>query len=315
MEAAVANLTRRGEKVLVPVCGKFGQRWSEIASAYGLKVVKVEAEWGRVVTKEAVQEAFAANEGITALFITHCETSTGVLQDVEGMAAVAKRRGALVVVDAITSLLANEVDPEGWGLDAVVGGSQKGFMVPPGLSFLSLGPEARARLDRSDHPRYYLDLRAALKAYEKDDTPYTPAISLVTALGEALAMIREEGREALLERHERNASAVRAAVRALGLELLAEVPANAVTAVVAPEGRAGEITKTMEERYGVKIAGGQGKLKGKIIRLGHLGFYDRSDICTLVSAFEATLFDLGLLESPGRGIEAALTVLAESGRS
>lgn len=313
MEAAVANLTAQGEKVIVTVSGKFGQRWFEIASAYGLEVVKVEAEWGRVVPAGAVADAFAANEDASVLFTTHCETSTGVLQDVKNFASLARERGALVVVDAITSLCANEVDTDGWGLDVVVGGAQKGFMIPPGLSFLSLSARARERMEKSDHPRYYLDLSRALQAAEQNGTPFTPAISLVVALNEALAMIKEEGREEVLGRHARNAAAVRAAVRALGLELLAEIPANAVTAVKAPAGRAAEIIGAMEERYGVKVAGGQGKLKGRIFRLGHLGFYDRADVCTLVSALEAALSDLALIDRPGRGVEAALAVLTGGG--
>lgn len=306
MEAAVANLTSPGEKVVVTVCGKFGERWRELAQAYRLEVVSVEAPWGHPVAPDTVDKVFRGADGASILFTTHCETSTGVLQDIERFAKIAHEHGALVAVDAITSLCAQVVETDAWGLDVVVGGSQKGFAVPPGLSFIALSRGALGRIGRAGHPVYYFDLARALKSAEKGESPYTPAISLVVALRESLSMIKDEGLENTIRRHEMNASAVRAAVRALGLGLFAETPCNATTAVVPPEGRASEIAKTMERSYGVKIALGQAHLKGRILRLGHLGFYSQTDMYTLISALEAALADLDLNPYPGKGVEALL---------
>ncbi len=304
MEATVVNLTQPGETVIVTEVGKFSERWREIAEVFGVRVVVVRAEYGRVATAEAVERAFAQNPGATVLFTTHSETSTGALQDVEAFAKVARAHGALIAVDAITSAGAHRVRTDEWGLDAVVGGSQKGVMIPPGLGYVALSPRAIAKMKAGRHPVYYFDLVKAVASAEKGDTPYTPAITLVLALQRALEMMRAEGIENVIARHDANASAVRAAVVAMGLELLAVVPSNATTAVVTPGDSAGPITKHIEARYGVKIAGGQGSLKGKIVRIGHLGYYDETDMYTVVSVFEATLGDLGLVKTFGAGVEA-----------
>ncbi|MDH3198323.1 MAG: alanine--glyoxylate aminotransferase family protein [Candidatus Krumholzibacteria bacterium] len=304
MEATVTNLTAPGEKVVVTEVGKFSERWSEIARAYGVEVVAVEAPWGESVPPEAVARAFDAHPDAKALFTTHSETSTGALQDVAAQSRVAKERGALVAVDAITSVCAHDVETDAWGLDAVVGGSQKGVMVPPGLAYLALSPAAQSRMEAPRHSVYYFDLRAAVKAAATGDSPYTPAITLVLALQRALQMIRAEGIERVIARHAANAAAVRAAVRALGLELVAKVPSNATTAVYAPEGSAPEITRRMERDHGVIIAGGQGRLKDRIVRLGHLGYYDRGDMTTMITALEAVLLELGLVERLGAGVAA-----------
>ena len=304
MEASVVNLTRPGEKVLVTVAGKFSGRWKEIGEAYGLDVVAVEARWGDAVPPEEVARALDENPGVGVVFTTHAETSTGVLQDVKSIATIARERGALVVVDAITSICAEALETDVWGLDIVVGSSQKGVMTPPGLAFLSLSGAARERVERAPHRAYYFDLNRALAAYDDGDTPWTPAIGLVTGLNEALKMIGEEGLENVIERHARNARATRAAVRALGLGLLASVPANCTTAVVFEDGNAEAVRKHLYEVYGMRIAGGQAQLKGKIVRLGHLGYYFESDIFTLISGFESTLLDLGVIEAGGRGVQA-----------
>lgn len=304
MEATIASLTLPGERVLVTRCGKFSARWAEVAGVYGLDVVTLDAPWGETIAAERLEEALEESGDVAAVFTTHCETSTGVLMDVEGIAAASRRRGAMVVVDAITGLCAEELSTDSWGLDVVIGGSQKGFGVPPGLSFVSLSARARERLERAAHPVYYLDLGKALESQEKWDTPYTPSTVLFVALSESLAMIRSEGLENTVRRHGRNAAAVRSAVKALGLELFASVPANAVTTVLPPEGMAGRIAETMAKRYGIRIAQGQGELRGKIIRLGHLGFYDETDMLTLISALEGTLHALGIIPSLGAGLEA-----------
>jgi aspartate aminotransferase-like enzyme len=312
MEAAVVNLTRPGETVIVAEAGKFSERWREIAAVYGVHVVSVKAEYGRVVAPAAVEEAFRAHPGATVLFATHSETSTGVLMDVAAFAKIARAHGALVAVDAITSAGAHDVMTDEWELDAVVGGSQKGVMIPPGLAYVALSPRAIAKMRAGRHAVYYLDLLKAVASAEKGDTPYTPAITLVLALERALQMMREEGIERIVARHAANARATRAAVTAMGLELLAEVPSNAATAVLTPGDSAGKITKHIEKTYGVKIAGGQGAVQGKIVRIGHLGDYHESDMYTVISAFEATLGDLGLARTFGRGVEALHASYAES---
>jgi len=304
MEAVVVNLTKPGETVIVTEVGKFSERWRSIADAYGVRVVKVEAEYGRVVTAEQVETAFKQNPSASVLFTTHSETSTGVLLNVAAFARVARAHNALIAVDAITSAGCHDVCTDEWGLDAVVGGSQKGVMIPPGLAYVALSERALAKMRAGHHPVYYFDLLKAVASAEKDDTPYTPAITLVFALQTALGMMRAEGIENVIARHETNARAVRAAVVAMGLKLLAEVPSNAATAVLTPGDSAGKITKHIEKTYGVKIAGGQGAVQGKIVRIGHLGYYDETDMYTVISAFEATLNDLGLAQTFGKGVEA-----------
>lgn len=305
MDAVVANLTAPGEKVIVTEIGKFSGRWKEIAQAYGMDVVTVEADWGKAVTPEQVAEAFKANPEASVLLTTHSETSTGVLQDVAEFARITHAHGALIAVDGITGIACHEVDTDGWGLDALVGGSQKGVMIPPGLSYVALSERARKRLTGSRHSVYYFDLAKAVLAAAKNDTPWTPAISLVFALQRALELILDEGLEQVIERHAVNAGATRAAVTALGFDLFAAQPqSNATTVVVVPDGRAGDITKTMEHRHGIKIAGGQAHLNGKIVRIGHLGYYYRTDMFTMMSAFEATLRDLNLTTAFGAGLAA-----------
>jgi aspartate aminotransferase-like enzyme len=306
------NLTQPGDTVVVTEVGKFSERWREIGDAFGMKVASVTCEPGQIVTPGQVDEAFKKNPGAAALFCTHSETSTGVLLDVKEMAHVARAHNALVVVDAITSAGCHDVRTDDWGLDAVVGGSQKGVMIPPGLGYVSLSERALRRMQEKRHPVYYFDLLKAAKQAEKGDTPYTPAITLVLALRRALDMMREEGIERIVARHDLNARGVRAAVTAMGMKLVASVPSNATTAVWTPGDSSGRITKHMETRYGCKIAGGQGSLKGKIVRIGHLGAYFEEDMYTVVTAFEATLNDLGLANTFGGGVEALRAVYAEA---
>jgi len=304
MEAALVNLTSPKEKVLVTDLGKFSHRWKEIGEAYGLEVVAVEARWGDPVRPEELERVLDANPDVKAVFTIHSETSTGVLQDIESMARIVRSKGALIVVDAITSVGAERLETDAWGLDVVIGSSQKGVMTPPGLAYLSFSEASRERMERPRQPSYYFDMKRALLSFEKGDSPWTPPIGLVMGLHEALKMIKEEGLESVIERHARNARAVRAAVRALGLEVFPSVPAACTTASSIPEGHAEQIRKHLLDVYGIQIAGGQGPLKGKIVRIGHLGHYFESDIFTVVSAFESTLLDLGLIDSGGRGVEA-----------
>jgi aspartate aminotransferase-like enzyme len=306
MEAAVVNLLSPGDEAIVVEGGKFGDRWRAICAAYGVTAHTVSVEWGRVATVEELESAIAAHPQAKVAFLTHSETSTGALFPVHDMARAAKKRGIATVVDAITSFGVYDLHFDRSDLDCVVWGSQKGMMIPPGLGFICMSPRAWELVKASKLPRFYWNLTKAKTALEAGDTPFTPAISLVLAARAAMLLLAKEGRERVFARHQRNADATRAAVRALGLPLFAEVPSNTLTAVkVLPETESGAVLKTMEQRYGVKIAGGQDRLKGKIFRLGHIGYYDEGDILRLVGAFESALLDHGARLPAGAGVRAA----------
>lgn len=306
MEAALVNLLSPGDEAIVVEGGKFGDRWRVIGAAYGVAVHAVSVEWGRVATVEEVESALGAHPRAKAMFITHSETSTGALFPVMDMARVARARGIATIIDAVTSFGVYDLHFDRSDLDGVVWGSQKGMMIPPGLGFVSFSPRAWELARESKLPKLYLSLAKARSALEKGDTPFTPAITLVLAARAAMQLMSREGAENVFARHQRNAEATREAVRALGLTLFAEVPSNAVTAVRVPSGVDGSaVVKTMEKRYGVKIAGGQEQLKGKIFRLGHIGYYDEGDILRLAGAFESALLDHGMKLEPGTAVRAA----------
>lgn len=306
MEATVTNLFSPGDEVVVVEGGKFGARWGAIAAAFGLSVHTLHVEWGRVATVAEAEAALEAHPRTKALLLTHSETSTGALFPVMETARAARARGVATIVDAVTSFGVYDLHFDRSDLDAVVWGSQKGMMIPPGLGFVCFSPRAWGLHAASKLPRFYWNLSKARDALTTGDTPFTPAITLVLAARAAMRLLAEEGRERVFARHRRNAEATRAAVRALGLDLFAEVPSNAVTAVRVPDGLpGGAVVATMETRYGVKIAGGQDRLKGKIFRLGHIGFYDEGDILRLVGAFESALLDHGARVGAGTAVGAA----------
>ena len=312
MEAAVANTLPPGDKALVVKGGKFGERWAEICQAYGVEVVPIEVEWGKAVEPERVASALKQDPFIKAVFATHSETSTGVLHDVKAMAEIVRKTPAILVVDAITSLGVTDLRTDEWGLDVVVAGSQKALMLPPGLAFCSVSAKAWGFVERSRLPKYYFSFVETKKSQEKNQSPFTPAISLVVALKESLQLLKEEGLETIFARHERLAKATRAGVQALGLELFAERPSPAVTAVKAPQGiPGGEIVKALRQRHGVTIAGGQGKLKDRIFRIAHLGYADTYDVIVALAALELTLAELGVPVKVGDGVRAAQEVLRQ----
>jgi len=274
----------------------------------------VSVEWGRVATVEEVESALAAHPKAKALFVTHSETSTGALFPVHEFARAAKARGILTVIDAVTSFGVYDLRFDDSDLDGVVWGSQKGMMIPPGLGYVCFGPRAWEAAEKAKLPRFYFNLLKAKTALEKGDTPFTPGISLVLATHAAASLMTKEGRVNVFARHRKNADATRAAVQGLKLKLFAEVPSNAVTAVTGPTGvDGGAVIKTMEKVYGVKIAGGQDRLKGKIFRLGHIGYYDEGDILRMVAAFESALADHGFKIETGAGVRAALESYRRSG--
>ncbi len=312
MEAAVQNLLSPGDKAIVVVAGKFGERWLEILKAFGINAVEINLEWGEAVSPEMVKEALEKNPDAKAVFTTHSETSTGTVIDLEGIAKVVKKSDAVLVTDAVSSLLAEPLKMDEWGVDVVVSGSQKGVMLPPGLGFIAIGSDKAWKLiEESKSPRYYFDIRAYKKKYPEN--PYTPAVNMIYMLKKAIEMIKEETIEKVWERHALLGEATRRGVKALGLELFSKRPGNVVTAVKVPEGvDGGKITKIMRDKYGVTIAGGQAHLKGKIIRISHLGYLSPFDTLTAFSALELTLKELGYEFEMGASLKAIQEYLSES---
>ena len=312
MEAAVVNILSPGDRTLVIRGGKFGERWGEICQAYDIDGVPIEVPYGKAVNPALVAAALERDPQVAAVFSTHSETSTGVLHDIEAIARIVRKTPALLVVDAITSLGVVDLPVDAWGLDVVVAGSQKALMLPPGLTLVGVSRKAWAAVERARLPRYYFDFAAERTHLLKNQSRFTPAISLVVGLQQTLRMIRTEGLANIVRRHARLAAAMRAGVTALGLELFAERPSPAVTAVHVPKGiDGGAIVKTLRAKHGVIIAGGQGSLKGKIFRLATMGYADASDVVVALSALELTLAELGYPVKIGEGIRAAQEVLAQ----
>jgi aspartate aminotransferase-like enzyme len=280
MEAAVVNLLSWGDKALVIQGGKFGERWTELCEAYGVKPIVLNVAWGKDLDPQTLKQYLKKEPAIKVVFATLCETSTGVTFDIKGLAEAVAETDVVLAVDAISGLGAIDLQMDAWGVDVVVSGSQKGFMLPPGLGFIAVSKKAWKLVEASQCPKYYFDLKVAKKAYDKTDTPFTPAIGLVIALNEALKMMRSEGLENVFARHKKLADATRAAMKALGLELFApDAASDAVTAARVPQGVDGEkLVKVMRDEYGVTIAGGQGEMKGKIIRIAHMGYISEFDI-------------------------------------
>ena len=307
MEAALVNLLSAGDTVLAVHGGKFGERWSEIAEAYAVTSEVLNVEWGKAVNPQDIADRLKANPKIKAVFTTLCETSTGVANDIEAIGKVVKNTPAVLVVDAISALGAIDIKTDEWNCDIVVSGSQKGLMLPPGLGFLSVSAKAWKLIETSKLPRFYLDLRKARKALDKTDTPFTSAITLIIALNEALKLIKADGLENIFARHRKMADATRAAIKGLGLELFAPSAASdAVTAAKLPEGIDGEkLVKTMRDTYGVTIAGGQAELKGKIIRIAHMGYIGEFDIILGLACLEKVLQQSGYKFNLGAGVKAA----------
>lgn len=310
MEAAVINLLSKGDKAIVVEGGKFGERWTKICKAFGIEVIPISLQWGEAVSPSEIERLLKENTDVKAVFTTLCETSTGVKTDVRSIAQVTAKTGAVLVVDAVSGLVAMELKMDEWGIDAVVVGAQKGMMLPPGLAFIALSKKAWKLVETSNLPKFYFDLKAYKKSIEKTDTPYTPSVSLIVALNEAVKMMKEEGIDDIWKRHALLAEATRAAVKALGLELFASEPANAVTSVRLPEGMDGvKLYKIMKDEIGVQAAGGQAQLKGKIIRIAHLGYMDASDVILCISALETALAKMGYPVEAGKGVKEAQKIL------
>ena len=312
MEGAVVNTLSAGDKALVVRGGKFGERWGEICQAYGVNFEALDVEWGTSVDPGLIEAALKKDPSIKAVLVTHSETSTGTLNDLQAIAEIVSQTPALLIADVVTSLGVTDVPVDAWKIDVAAAGSQKGLMLPPGLAFCSVSEKAWAMVAQSKLPKFYFDFAREKKNIEKNQNAWTPAVSLLMALRETLALIKEEGLSNVFARHDRLARATRAGAVALGLELYSKSPTPAVTAIKAPPGiEGGAIVKTLRTKHGITIAGGQSQLKGKIFRISHMGYVDTYDIVTVISALELTLAGLGYPVELGKGVQAAEAILME----
>lgn len=312
MEAALSNLVNPGDKVLSLIIGNFGARWSKIAQSRGAVVEKIEVELGDVIRPEDLKAKLVqdVNHEIKIVTLTHSETSTGARNDIKTLCKLIKDHGAISVVDGVTSVGAMEVKMDEWYIDVLVSGSQKGFMIPPGLAFLAASPRAWKVYEACQYPSFYFDWGAHKKAVVDDTTPWTPAVNLVFALHEALKIMKKEGLEKIYSRHKNLALSLRRAVKALGLELFVkedEKASYAITSILPPRGvSVPDIRKTFKNDYDIIVANGQNTLKDKIFRMGTLGFVSERDLITAVGSLEAVLLKLGHKFEVGAGLKAVL---------
>lgn len=314
MCAALENLINPGDKVLCLSIGNFGNRWAKIAQSRGAEVEKIEVEPGKVIEPEVLRKRLEndKNKEIKIITLTHSETSTGAANDVKALCSIIREHGAISVVDGVTSVCAMPCKPDEWGIDVLISGSQKGFMIPPGLAFLTASERAWKVYEQCKYPSFYFDWGAYKKSTQANSTPFTPAVNLIVGLNTALKMIKEEGIDNVNARHKRYALALRAAIRALNLKLLVEDDKNAsyaITSILPPEGiSVPDIRKILKQDYNIVVANGQNQLKDKIFRMGTLGFVCERDLIAAVGALEAALLKLGHVFTPGNGVT---TLIAE----
>jgi len=291
--------------------GKFGQRWAEICVTYGIEIIPIDVQWGMAVEPQEIEKILQSgnSQPIKAVFTTLCETSTGTLTDIQKIGEVVKKSKAVLVVDAISGLAADDLRTDNWSVDVVVGGSQKGLMLPPGLSFVSISEKAWDIMEEKI-PSYYFNFKKYKKVLSKPDTPWTPAISLISGLQKSLRLIKEEGLENVFIRHQKLAAAVRDGIEAIGLKLFSKNPSNAVSAVRAPANiNSSKLVSMMRDEFKVWIADGQGELKGKVFRIAHLGYMQRFDVIIALSALEMTLAKMGYKLELGKAVAAAEEIL------
>lgn len=314
MVGSVNNFLSPGDKALVINGGKFGERWTKICKAYGINVEEIIVEWGFAVKPELVEGLLKKDPSIKAVFVQACETSTGAYHDIKGLGAIVRKyENTILVVDAISALVAHDLRTDEWGIDVMVGGSQKGVMLPPGLAFVSISDKAWKMAEKSKSPRFYFNFKKERETLAKNQTNFTSAVSLIIGLNHALKMLMDEGLENVFKRHERLADAMRKAMVAIGLKLFTkESPSNSLTAVMAPEGYDGQlIYKNLREKYGITAAGGQDHVKGKIFRIAHLGYADTFDVITAVSGVEMVLKGMGYPVKLGSGVAVAEEILMQ----
>ena len=316
MEAATVNTVPPDGKVLVLNAGHFAARWGELCERFGIHAVRLDTEWGRPVEPAQVAEALRQHPDAACVMGTLSETSTGTAHPIEAIGKIVAETPALFLVDGISGVGAIECRADAWKIDVLCVGSQKALMLPPGLAFVAVSPKAWARIDAFESRSYYFNLKSARAKLKEADTPFTPAHTLILALRAALRRILAEGIENVWDRHRRMSDACLAGVRALGLELFSTRPAEGMTVFLVPEGlKDSEIRAGLDERFGITVVGGQGKLKGKIIRVGHMGYMDELDVIGGLAALEMVLSDLGMDIEPGRAVTAAQRALMGKGTS
>lgn len=302
MDASITNLFSKGDTIISYSAGKWGERYRDIARAYGLDVKSYEIPYGQAVKAEQVESALKEHPGAKGVIVTLCETSTAVTHPVREIAKITSRSQALLLVDAISGLACDPLKMDEWGIDVVVCGSQKGLMLPPGLGFVALNERAQARIAESKLPKFYFNFADTLKAQKKNDTPFTPAVSLVRGLEEALQMLLEEGIENVWKRHAAVAEFVRAKVQAMGLQLFSQAPSSGLTAIVMPAGvKSGDVIAHMRDAHHVVMADGQGELQGKIVRFAHMGY-----ACTTADAQKGLSAFADALSKAGYKTDAAM---------
>lgn len=310
MEAAIACAVPRDKKVLVANGGKFGERWVKVAKIYGLDVDEVKLDWGTALQPETVKEKLATGE-YGAVVTVYSETSTATACDLEAIGKVVAETDAILIADCITAAGALPLKTDEWKIDIVGAGSQKAFMLPPGLAFLAVSDKAWKNVDANKYPAFYLDLKAYRKSAASNDTPYTPPVTLIRGMKVALDMIHEIGIEKIWARTAILAKAMRTAAEALGMKILSQQPSDSVTGILFPEGVGDDFRKAIQSKYGCSIAGGQDDYKGKLFRISHMGYIDPLDTIGLIAAIEYTLADMGVKVETGKGVTAALTVLKD----
>ena len=307
MEAGIINTLSKGDKIICAENGKFGERWVKVAEVFGLDVIKITSEWGKPLNPDKFKELLEKdlNKEIKAVVLTHSETSTGVINDLETISKhIRNHREAISIIDCVTSLGACNVPTDEWGLDIVASGSQKGYMIPPGLSFLSVSEKAWRSIEKSNLPKFYLDLKLYKKSLKASSNPFTPAVNLVFALEESLNMMREEGLESIFNRHKKHKLAIASSMKALDLKLFADYKSlsPAVTAVETENFDADDFRKIIKDKFDILLAGGQDNLKGKIFRIGHLGYVNDKDIISVISAISYTLLDQNKITAEKAGL-------------
>ena len=317
MEAGIINTLSKGDTVLCGENGKFGERWLKVAESYGLKVITIKAEWGQPLNPDDFKKILENDhkKEIKAVILTHSETSTGVINDLEKISSYIKNHeNALSIIDCVTSMGACNVPTDDWGLDIVASGSQKGYMIPPGLSFVSVSPKAWKACEKSNLPKFYLDLKSYKKSLKNNSNPFTPAVNLLFALDESLKMMREEGLEKIFARHNKHKLAISNSMQALNLKLFAHDHhlSPSVTAIQTENLDAELFRKIIKDKYGILLAGGQDNLKGKIFRIGHLGYVNDKDIVSVITAIGLTLLEKSMIsnENLGEALKIAHKVLS-----
>jgi aspartate aminotransferase-like enzyme len=316
MVGAVNNFFSRGDRVLVINGGKFGERWTKICQAYELNVEEIVVEWGYAVKPEIVEEQLRKHTDIKGVFVQASETSTGVYHDIKALASIVKKYGdTLFIVDAISALVAHDLRTDEWGIDIMIGGSQKGVMLPPGIAFASVSEKAWKKAETSKLPKFYFNFKKERENLAKNQTNFTSPVTLIIGLNESLKMLQTEGLGNVFKRHETLADATRKAVQAIGLDIYPkESPSNSVTAIVAPSGIDGQaVYKNLREKYGITAAGGQDKAKGKVFRIAHLGYSDRFDVITAIAGIEMVLKGMGYPVKLGTGVAVAQELLMTQG--